>query len=116
MPNQRICIVGDLASDPVICASAQTFGVPIVVSETGEEYANDNLFSTVFVLNEFEGDVYDMLYKSRHPMLGPIALQQLAQKKEKLPSKTRRYYNLSMSGVVVAFTRFRDKKDDLVKI
>lgn len=67
------------------------------------------------MLEKFEGDNYDMLSKSRRPLLGPSALQQLANKGEKLPDyNTRPLYNLAMSGVVVCFTGFRNK-DDLVR-
>ncbi|KAK9696112.1 BRCA1 C Terminus (BRCT) domain [Popillia japonica] len=114
--DKRICLVGSVTKNTAICTAAQSFGVPVVTSDTGEEYSNDQSCSTIFVLEKFEGDNYDMLSKSRRPLLGPSALQQLANKGEKLPDyNTRPLYNLAMSGVVVCFTGFRNK-DDLTKL
>lgn len=114
--DKRICLVGSVVQDTTICAAAQSFGVPVLTSATGEEYSKDYSCSTVFVVEKFEGDNYDLLSKSRRPILGPLALQQLANKKGKLPdNNTRPLYNLAMSGVVVCFTGFRNK-DDLVSI
>lgn len=111
--DKRICIVGSLVADSTTCSAAQAFGVSIVTSKTGEEYARDHSCSTIFVIDNFNGDIYENLYKSRHPLLGPPALQQLANKNEKLPNNTRPLFNLAMLGVVVCFTGFRNK-DDLV--
>lgn len=112
--DKRICLVGSIVQDTAICTAAQSFGIPVVTSDAGEEYANDHSCSTVFVLEKFEGDNYDLLSKSRRPLLGPPAIQQLANKNDKLPdNNTRPLYNLAMSGVVVCFTGFRNK-DDLV--
>ncbi|XP_018579820.1 protein ECT2 isoform X3 [Anoplophora glabripennis] len=110
----RLCLVGNLTNDLKLRSVAETFGVPIVNSENGQEYAQDDNI-TIFVLENFEGDVYNSLYKSRQPILGPPALQQLALRKEKLPSNTRPLFNLAMTGVVVCFTGFRNK-DDLTKL
>lgn len=111
--DKRICIVGALVQDASTCSAAQAFGVPVVTSETGEEYSKDDLCCTIFVLEKFEGLIFESLYKSKHPLLGPPALQQLSQRNERLPNNTRPLYNLAMSGVVVCFTGFRNK-DDLV--
>lgn len=114
--DKRICLVGSITKDIAICTAAQSFGIPVVTSDTGEEYANDSSCSTVFVLEKFEGDNYELLSKSRRPLLGPPALQQLANKNDRLPeNNTRPLYNLAMSGVVLCFTGFRNK-DDLTKL
>ncbi|CAH1117797.1 unnamed protein product [Phaedon cochleariae] len=113
--DSRLCLVGDLAKDSNLHAVAETFGVPVVTSKDGLEYAQDDSCTTIFVLANFEGDVYNRLYKSKQPLLGPPALQQLAAKKEKLPNNTRPLFNLSMTGVVVCFTGFRNK-DELTKL
>lgn len=105
-------MIGNLSKDPKIKNIAESFGVPVISSKDGAEYVDDDIY-TVFVLEAFEGDVYNRLYKSRQMLLGPIALQQLANKKESLPHNTRPLYNLAMSGVVVCFTGFRNK-DELV--
>ncbi|KAJ8983138.1 hypothetical protein NQ317_014713 [Molorchus minor] len=111
----RICLVGSLANNSTIRSVGETFGVPVLSSENGQEFAQDDSCTTVFVLEIFEGDVYNNLYKSRQPLLGPTALKQLASKKEKLPNNTRPLFNLAMTGVVVCFTGFRNK-DELTKL
>lgn len=113
--DKRICLVGATGTDGTIRAAAESFGVPIVTSETGEEYVKDTFCTTVFVLGDFEGDVFNALYKAKQPLLGPTALRQLAEKNESLPVNTRPLFNLAMQGVVVCFTGFRDK-NDLVSI
>lgn len=107
----RICLVGSLANDSETQAVAQTFGVPIVSSKDGQDFAQDDSCSTVFVLEEFEGDVFNRLYRSKLQLLGPVALKQLALKKEKLPCNTRPLHNLAMTGIIVCFTGFREKEE-----
>ncbi|KAF2898591.1 hypothetical protein ILUMI_07581, partial [Ignelater luminosus] len=113
--DKRICLVGSLINDNVVCKAAQTFGVPVITSEDGCEYVDEKSSKTVFVLDPFDDDVYNILCKQRQSILGPIALQQLANKKEKLPDNTRPLYNLAMTGVVMCFTGFRNK-DDLMNL
>ncbi|XP_044266145.1 protein ECT2 isoform X2 [Tribolium madens] len=109
--NRRICLVGTLASDTALRTVAESFRVPVITSKDGEDCAQDDSFSTVFILESFEGDVYNCLYKQKQSLLGPLALQQLANKNEPLPDNTRPLFNLAMTGVVVCFTGFRNKSD-----
>lgn len=99
--------------DPAACRAAQSFRIPIITSETGIEFVHDTTCTTVFILDDFDNPNFKQLSKSPHRILGSIALQQIAEKKEKLPNNTRPLYNMSMAGVVVCFTGFR-KKEDLV--
>uniref|UniRef100_A0A182U9F7 ECT2 BRCT0 domain-containing protein n=1 Tax=Anopheles melas TaxID=34690 RepID=A0A182U9F7_9DIPT len=63
----RICLVGPVAQDAATLAAAQSLKLPIVTSDTGAEYIGDDdiSISTVFVLNDFEGPVYDAIYKAK---------------------------------------------------
>ncbi|XP_068904780.1 protein ECT2 isoform X4 [Tenebrio molitor] len=109
--NRRICLVGSLAKQAALRKVAESFNVPIVTSDDGRDYAQDDFYSTMFVLENFEGDVYNSLCKQKQSLLGPLALQQLSNKSEPLPDNTRPLFNLSMTGVVVCFTGFRNKSD-----
>ncbi|KAG5896616.1 hypothetical protein JTB14_009526 [Gonioctena quinquepunctata] len=109
--DSRLCLVGNLAGDAKLHSVAETFGVPVVTSKDGQEYAHDESCQTIFVVDNFEGDVYNKLNKLRQPLLGPPALQQLAARKEKLPNNTRPLFNLAMTGVVVCFMGFRNKDE-----
>uniref|UniRef100_A0A182MAM4 Uncharacterized protein n=1 Tax=Anopheles culicifacies TaxID=139723 RepID=A0A182MAM4_9DIPT len=66
----RICLVGSVAQDVATLAAAQSFKLPIVTSDTGAEYIGDeDSITTVFVLNDFEGPVYDAIYKAKQSTL-----------------------------------------------
>ncbi|CAH1975798.1 unnamed protein product [Acanthoscelides obtectus] len=109
--NTRLCLVGALTNDTALRTVAESYGVPVVTSEDGQEYIHDDSNSTIFVLENFEGNVYENLHKTRKRLLGTTALQQLVKKKEKLPLNTRPLFNLAMTGVVVCFTGFRNKEE-----
>lgn len=109
--DTRLCLVGPLAVDPDICSCAQTFGVPVISSDDGLQYLEDRSCKTIYVLNTFDDDLYNTLYKQRQSILGPVALRQLSQKREQLPDNTRPLFNLSMTGVIVCFTGFRNKNE-----
>uniref|UniRef100_A0A182IVI0 Protein ECT2 n=1 Tax=Anopheles atroparvus TaxID=41427 RepID=A0A182IVI0_ANOAO len=62
----RICLVGPVAQDAASLAAAQSLKLPIVTSDTGAEYVGDDeSLSTVFVLSDFEGPVYDALLRTK---------------------------------------------------
>ncbi|KAB0797092.1 hypothetical protein PPYR_08086 [Photinus pyralis] len=109
--DKRLCLVGPLAADPDVCNCAQTFGVPVITSDDGLQYLEDRSCKTIYVLNTFDDDLYNTLYKQRQSILGPVALRQLSQKQEQLPDNTRPLFNLSMTGVIVCFTGFRNKNE-----
>lgn len=62
----RICLVGAVAQDKATLTAAQSFKVPIVTSETGAEFLSDTSYVTYFILNDFEGPIYDTIYRSKH--------------------------------------------------
>lgn len=130
--DKQICLVGKVAEDSAVVEAAGTFGVPVVTSSTGipsrflsikilpsnrtffvgEEYLRKQTdITTVFVLDSFDGDIFDALYKAKQLVLGAPALRQLADRKEVLPNNTRPLFNLAMLGVVVCFTGFRSKEE-----
>ncbi|TMW51769.1 hypothetical protein DOY81_003150 [Sarcophaga bullata] len=111
----RICLVGDVINDPNTVEAAQTFGVPIITSETGLELINDYDWRTYFIINDFESPVYEAIHKSKQCILGPPALKQSAAMKDGLTHNARPIYNYSMRGVVTCFTGIR-KKDELTKL
>ncbi|XP_045471396.1 protein ECT2 isoform X2 [Harmonia axyridis] len=113
---QRICFIGDVSYDNDLRKVAEHYNLPIVTSETGREFAQENNCSTIFVIDKFHGPTFSNLHKAKQPILGPPALRQLVKRNEPLPNnKTRPLYNLAMSGVVVCFTGFRNK-DDLAQL
>ncbi|KAH0949346.1 hypothetical protein HN011_009987 [Eciton burchellii] len=115
-PKKRICLVAAACDDPVINAAAQQFSVPVLKSDTGLEYVDDTTYDTYFVVKEFEGLEYDVLCRTAHRVLGPVALVQLAEGKEPLPVLKRPLYTQSMSGIVVVFSGFRAREVELRKV
>ncbi|XP_052899301.1 protein ECT2 isoform X2 [Anopheles moucheti] len=112
----RICLVGPVAQDAATLAAAQSLKLPIVTSDTGAEYVgDDDSISTVFVLSDFEGPVYDAIYKAKQRILGPPALQQAVRFSEGLVWNNRPIYNYCMRGVITCFTGIR-KKDELTHL
>lgn len=65
--KNRICLIGDIRNNSLINAAAQKFGVPVLTSDTGIEYTgNDKVYCTYFVLQSFDGSVYEALPKKSH--------------------------------------------------
>lgn len=64
-PSIRICLVGEVVDDQDTITAAKHFKVPILSSETGEEYALDkDQWTTYFILKDFEGPMFEALSKS----------------------------------------------------
>lgn len=63
--RQRICIVGEVAENQELVVAARTFNVPVMTSETGAEFLDDDTWTTYFVLAEFEGTIFDVISKAK---------------------------------------------------
>lgn len=113
--KQRICLIGATIDDEATVAAANTLNVPIVHSDTGEEFISDREWTTYFVMSRFEGEHYNKIRKSKHRIYGPTALQQVAQSNDGLVYVNRPIYNFAMKGVVTCFTGIR-KKDELTRL
>lgn len=114
-PKERICLIGSVIDDYETRRAAETFNVPIEVSNTGAEFVGDTNWTTYFVTNEFEGPTFDAIRKSKHRIYGPPALQQVADSKDGLTYVNRPIYNFAMKGVITCFTGIR-KKDELTRL
>lgn len=109
----QFCIIGEhLRSNAILKEAVEVYQVPVLYSETGYEYVkNDSDTSTVFVLQNFEGEIYETLHKAGVRIFGPTAVIQYAVKHEPLPYNARPLYSISMRNVVICFTGFRVKED-----
>lgn len=63
---QRICLVGTVVDNQESLKYAQSFNVPVITSETGGEFISDDSWSTYFVLNSFEGPIFEAIHKTKH--------------------------------------------------
>lgn len=109
--KERICLVGSVASNENVILAAQSFNVPVVASETGIEFVNDNQWFTYFVLSEFDGENFSAIRRSEQPIYGPVAFQQLSQSGNRLVYVKKPRYNFAMKGVVTCFSGFHTFKD-----
>lgn len=62
---KRICLVGRVSENEDLLNAAKLFNVPVVTSETGKEFIEDSSWMTFFVMSEFEGPIFDNIYKSK---------------------------------------------------
>ncbi|XP_017843904.2 protein ECT2 isoform X2 [Drosophila busckii] len=117
MPKQptRICLVGVAAQDADTLRAAESYGMPVIISETGLELLGDAMWRTYYVLQDFESDNFEAIHKQKECILGPPALKYAAEMKQTLGQNTRPIYNYAMRGVVTCFTGIR-KKDELTKL
>lgn len=106
----RICLVGSLADDTETVEAAQKFGVPVVTSETGQEYVSDPAFCTYFILSDFENPVFEELDKAGVRLLGkPALIEQSAN--GSLTYTRRPVFCHVMKDAVLVFTGFRKKSE-----
>lgn len=64
---KRICLVGSLAEDENLVEAAESLKVPVVVSQNGLELLDEKDICTYFVLEEFEGQIFETVSKrSKH--------------------------------------------------
>ncbi|XP_064548144.1 protein ECT2 isoform X4 [Drosophila montana] len=111
----RICLVGEAGKDADTLQAAESFGMPVIQSETGLDIINDMDWRTFYVLQDFEDEIFDTIHKQKECILGPPALKYAAEMKQTLGQNTRPIYNYAMRGVVTCFTGIR-KKDELTKL
>lgn len=62
--QKRICLVGSVAAHPDSIDAAKTFNVPVLTSETGVEFLEDDTWNTYFILSEFEGPIFNRINKN----------------------------------------------------
>uniref|UniRef100_A0A0P4VR06 BRCT domain-containing protein n=2 Tax=Scylla olivacea TaxID=85551 RepID=A0A0P4VR06_SCYOL len=108
--DPRICLVGSLADDTETVEAAKKFNMPVVTSETGEEYVSDSAFCTYFVLSDFESPVFEELDKAGVRLLGKPALIELSG--NGVLTYTRRpVFCHVMKDAILVFTGFRKKNE-----
>ncbi|EDW93808.2 protein ECT2 isoform X2 [Drosophila yakuba] len=112
----RICLVGGVGQDADTLQAAESFGLPIVTSDTGLDILGESSeWRTFYVLDDFEGASFEAIHKQKECILGPPALKYAAEMKQTLGQNSRPIYNYAMRGVVTCFTGIR-KKDELTKL
>ncbi|XP_014276260.1 protein ECT2 isoform X2 [Halyomorpha halys] len=111
----KIWLIGDIAQNDTVLTAAKVFKVDIESCDEDCDLEEKCNRSYVFVMEEFSGPVFDYLKQHGQRVIGPTALQELAEKESCLPELQRPLYCQAMAGVVVCFTGFR-KKEELARL
>ncbi|KAK7499196.1 hypothetical protein BaRGS_00009456 [Batillaria attramentaria] len=108
----RIVLVGnDCASNKELLHTAKKLS-PIAVETSGDglEFVQAaSAQETLFVLSDFEGEVYHKLHRAEARIIGPPVILSCKRDNQVLPYSTRPLYCTSMQRVVVCFTGFKQR-------
>ncbi|XP_077987561.1 protein ECT2-like [Glandiceps talaboti] len=108
----RICLVGkETSSNNALVTALQMLGLAVVHSDSGKEYVDDDKYETIFVLDTFEGILYDSLRRMECRIMGPPVIIKCAHNKQELPYNSRPLYCTMMSNLIICFTGFRKKEE-----
>lgn len=110
----RIIVVGNQCHNNTCLQNALQchFSSAVVLySDTGFEYMTDTDDDTVFVVENFDGDIFQQLRRGRCRILGPPVIIKCARDKERLPSNQRPLYCTTMNQLILCFTGFKVKED-----
>ncbi|KAI0240758.1 Protein ECT2 [Lamellibrachia satsuma] len=110
----RIIVVGNQCHNNTSLREAlqsKFTGSAVLYSDTGFEYMNNTDDDTVFVLENFDGDIFQQLRRARCRILGPPVIIRCAQDGERLPSNQRPLYCTAMHQLILCFTGFKVKED-----
>jgi len=62
----RICLVGGVGQDADTLQAAESFGLPIVTSDTGLDILGESSdWRTFYVLDDFEGASFEAIHKQK---------------------------------------------------
>lgn len=61
----RICLVGGAGQDAATLQAAESFGMPVIHSETGLDILNDMEWRTYYVLQDFEDEIFEAIHKQK---------------------------------------------------
>ncbi|GIY99693.1 protein ECT2 [Caerostris extrusa] len=109
----QVCVIGEtLKQNEILIKAIEHFHFPIIYSSSGLELINQGGdFTTIYILEEFEGDVFTSLHKAGQRILGPTTVMQYAKKDVALPNNIRPLYTTSMKNLVITFSGFRSKEE-----
>ncbi|KAL3848234.1 hypothetical protein ACJMK2_019105 [Sinanodonta woodiana] len=110
--EMRIILVGDeCIYNDELKEAVKSFDAEVFESATGLEHIHGaSEYDTVFVLSQFQGDVYRKLYKAGARLVGPPVIITCAKNHEPIPNSARPQYCFSMAGLIVCFTGFKDRE------
>jgi hypothetical protein len=109
----QLCLVGEpLAGDHHFLGLCAGFQVPVRTSGDGAEWIEDGGgVRTIFVLDTFDGPVFERLQALRKHILGAAAVRDLAARGEPLLVKLSPVFCLTLQGCYIVLSGYRRKAD-----
>ncbi|GAB1606611.1 protein ECT2-like isoform X1 [Argonauta hians] len=90
--------------------SLQHFAHPVIYSDTGQDIpAKSPDFEYIFILDDFETEIFRQLSREKKRIFGPPVLITCARDNSPLPKHGRPLYCFFMSRLVLCFTGFKTK-------
>ncbi|XP_076805982.1 protein ECT2-like isoform X2 [Clavelina lepadiformis] len=107
----RVCLVGAVTKNEDLKEKLKDLKIPYLISNDGKEYKDedDPYFETIFILEDFEGELFEELKRSDNRLLGPPVISSIAVTNEPLPYTCRPLYCTCMHGLNLCFTNFKTK-------
>ncbi|XP_043209962.1 protein ECT2-like isoform X7 [Amphibalanus amphitrite] len=107
LASLRLCITEPAFSeDPRVIHAAEVLKLPITTKSI-EECLADTEYETIFLVKEFDGDLYTHLVESEGVVVGRPALLDIVARHIPMPNLARPLYSAAMKDVTMCFTGFR---------
>jgi len=107
----RVCLVGSSGNNEELKEQLKNLDIPYLISNDGSDIMDqdDIKFETVFVLENFEGPVFDELKTYGNRILSETIVSQVFRTKQPLPYSNRPLYCTWMVGITICFSNFKSK-------
>ncbi|XP_037075712.1 protein ECT2-like isoform X2 [Pollicipes pollicipes] len=107
LASLRLCITEPtFFEDPRVIRAAESLNLPIS-SKSVEECLADSEFETIFLVKEFDGELFTHLVDSDGIVLGRPALLDIVARGIPMPNLSRPLFSAAMKDVTMCFTGFR---------
>ncbi|KAF0304718.1 Protein ECT2 [Amphibalanus amphitrite] len=107
LASLRLCITEpSFSEDPRVIHAAEVLKLPITTKSI-EECLADTEYETIFLVREFDGDLYTHLVDSEGVVVGRPALLDIVARHIPMPNLARPLYSAAMKDVTMCFTGFR---------
>ncbi|XP_043229589.1 protein ECT2-like isoform X2 [Amphibalanus amphitrite] len=108
LASLRLCVTEpSFSEDPRVIHAAEVLKLPITTKSI-EECLADTEYETIFLVKEFDGDLYTHLVESEGvSVVGRPALLDIVARHIPMPNLARPLYSAAMKDVTMCFTGFR---------
>lgn len=108
----QLCVVGDeLRNNQEFIQICSKFGAPLKYSLDATDYVQEENALTVFVVQEFKGEIFERLQSETRPILSVTAIRDLAASNLPILVKSKPVYCLALLGCCIVINGYRHKSD-----